>query len=489
MTVFHFARVVVEASSPLSIASGEQDARYDVLLARDANGLPMIPATAIAGALRRIMSQRLKDDAVDDLFGRARQANGTMGDMPIERSPLRISSAVAHAKDGVPVDGLDLKIDARLGRDEVLRLLSQTQPVARDHVRLSERLVADDAGKFERSAAPRGARFTFDIVLTRDADPDLWRDLLDALADEPLRIGGATRRGYGALVVISIRTMSVDPTASKDGLDGLRAWPRRLDAPLPTRASEFRPRREARSGTNIRLKLQPLDFWRIGGENDPYTPPGAQRNAEEKPPHLVPCVERSIVWRNGTAEVADHANLAVPGSSIKGALRHRSLFHYNRLAGRFAAEPTPAPPAAEGIDSVFGYVREAQEDGQSQEASLVPIARAGSIIIDDAEVADAETLDLWRNGIDRFAGGVRNGVLFGEQLVFRGTLTARLVLGDASAASKEARRAFGLALLDLVEGRLAIGAGASKGNGFMKGELSDPKALDRWVSTGSACDA
>ncbi|RMH63953.1 MAG: CRISPR-associated protein, partial [Calditrichaeota bacterium] len=46
------ARVLVEAVTPLKIGTGETVLNIDELVATDANGLPVIPGTALAGVLR-----------------------------------------------------------------------------------------------------------------------------------------------------------------------------------------------------------------------------------------------------------------------------------------------------------------------------------------------------------------------------------------------------------------------------------------------------
>ena len=89
---FHVARVVLEAKSPSMIASGEYDPNLDVVLARDVNGLPMVPATGIAGALRNLSDETR--------FGKAGKVEDT------KASDVVFSDGVIHLSDDKPRDGI-----------------------------------------------------------------------------------------------------------------------------------------------------------------------------------------------------------------------------------------------------------------------------------------------------------------------------------------------------------------------------------------------
>jgi CRISPR/Cas system CSM-associated protein Csm3 (group 7 of RAMP superfamily) len=478
----HLARIVLEAQSPLSIGSGQADAKYDVLLVRDVNGLPMLPATAIAGVLRDVLMQeeRLRDD-VEELMGAARaKGKGSLR----EKSRLSITSALLHASDNQAVDGLLLRSAIKLDEDPVLRMCASVQPIKRDHVKLDVRHVASDTGKYDRGAVPRGARFTFDLVLrTQSPNAVHWDTILDAIQLRGLVLGGAVRRGYGQLSAVSVRSMSVD-LASDNGVALSGKWPRRLDHSLPTEAKPREPSRTEAARDVITVRLEPEDFWRIGGGK-------AQKldNADTKdmPVHAAPYRETKITWANGKGVIADSEVIVVPGSSIKGALRHRTVFHTNRLSGQFAAVdgsmPEGAQQAPQAVDLLFGYVADAAQDVKTRPSSASP-AMAGLVAVADAVIdADQSLGVLQHNGIDRLAGGVREGILFSEQLVFKGKFDVRIRLLAAREGTEMARKAFAAALNDLVSGRLAIGAASAKGHGYMSGRVLEPDVLARWVET------
>ncbi len=83
------------------------------------------------------------------------------------------------------------------------------------------------------------------------------------------------------------------------------------------------------------------------------------------------------------------------------------------------------------------------------------------------------------NGIDRFTGGVRQHVLYGEEVLSCPfNLKITLLPGPVSA---EAKKALAMTLDDLVEGRLALGAGSSRGHGYFTGQTSWNEPGKQWL--------
>ena len=89
-------RVTLQALAPLMIASGEEDALHDVLLVRDPNDLPTIPATSIAGALRARIGDRH-----NDWFGSETPERR-------QRSAVTFTDGLFHWSDNLPRDGMVL---------------------------------------------------------------------------------------------------------------------------------------------------------------------------------------------------------------------------------------------------------------------------------------------------------------------------------------------------------------------------------------------
>ena len=60
MNLIQQTRLVIETQTPMAINSGLREVGFDSQLARDANGLPYIPGTSIAGVWRNL-AERLLD--------------------------------------------------------------------------------------------------------------------------------------------------------------------------------------------------------------------------------------------------------------------------------------------------------------------------------------------------------------------------------------------------------------------------------------------
>ena len=82
--VLHLVRITIEALSPLSLGSGDvvsvqRERRGDngietktgnvVALARDANGLPVIPGATLQGVLRHLYASEYRERDAQELFG------------------------------------------------------------------------------------------------------------------------------------------------------------------------------------------------------------------------------------------------------------------------------------------------------------------------------------------------------------------------------------------------------------------------------------
>ena len=166
-------RLVLEAQTALSISTGRGDGVNDVVLAQDANGLPMLPASAVAGVLRQAWAARHTEAATKAVFGFAEGDRG-------QASRLAVSHGHIHDQHDMPVLGLDNRAE----RDELLRPLLTRRPILRQRVRINHRGAADDQGLFDRSVLPAGHRFSLEILL--------WRPL--SMRSERTESGGVCHR-------------------------------------------------------------------------------------------------------------------------------------------------------------------------------------------------------------------------------------------------------------------------------------------------------
>ncbi|CAM2009564.1 RAMP superfamily CRISPR-associated protein [Acanthopleuribacter pedis] len=460
------ARLVVETRVPLSISEGFGDGQVDHLIVRDANGCPAIPGSSFAGVLRGLFRRDHGEVTTAKLFGRRG------GDHLIEgASRLHVSWGCLHDSHDRPVVGLLLGEERARLQDEVLREACFTAPVKRSRVHLNEYGSASDQGLFHRVALGAGYRFSIELSLRHDGEADeTWRHLLGLLVSPAFRLGGGTRAGYGALRLVRLHQTTFDFRRKKDLLRyaGLSNDLGVIENLEPTALP-------ASDASLIRLQLDPKEGFRFGGGLTPL----CQDEAMEA--RLVPVTERRVLWKEGRG-VLGPRELVIPGSAVKGALRHRVAYHDHILRGCFVAVPafdaavaacdadpehqTDKGPEMEDL-SDNPAVRElfgAAADSDGDEA----LGHAGRIFFNDLYLKPETVHYLIHNGIDPFTGGVRRHVLYSEEVVVQ-PLTLTLAVADAAGLSTTTVTAFRRALNDLVSGRLALGAGAGRGHGVFQG--------------------
>lgn len=406
-------RVTLQAQAPLMIASGEEDALHDVLLVRDPNDLPTIPATSIAGALRALIEGRQ-----NDWFGSETREHR-------QRSAVTFTDGLFHWSDNVPRDGLVLG-DARaaLSRDPLCReVLSTGDPVMRQHVRLNEHGVVEGTGKFTRSAVPAGARFTFEVrtSLTEAADE------IERLVKAGIWLGGATRSGYGQMACVALG---------------------REDLTLPRDMARWMAIVTRDIGTESAIRMRPVDgskassTWMIGGQIEGTLLIGAEGSTLDV--DRVPWSEPRILWA-GDKGTFKRDCLVIPGTSIKGPIRHRTLFHLRRVK---VADPG-------GVnDDLFGKV-----DPKTGCA-------AGKLRFHDVPLDNVQDIVQTHVGLDRFTGGARRGVLFTDRMLWQPTLAIRIDEIRPGSLSLDQRRALAATMEDLQRGLLGIGAEWGEGAGI-----------------------
>lgn len=435
---FQLAYVTIELETAFLIGAGESDHLFDSVFVTDANGYPTIPGESLAGVLRHALGAR-----AEALFGFQKGDDG-------EASRIRISFAHCHGQDDRPV-----AFRTSHSGDSVLSALAAG--VGRDHVRIGKHGAVDQRGKFDELVVPAGARFTFEICLSKESQVPL-DELVGLLAGPDLYIGGKTRRGLGRFKVVRVRSASFDLTR-KDDLQRLARLPVALER--AALSSELKPvvlpKPTQRADTfHAVLKLKPIGTWMVGGG----IPTGREPQREKEGPwDRVPLSERKVIWtRQGDRDigsvVADKdAPYLLPGSSVKGALRHRTAFHLRRLKQIWTDQEVP-----EEVE-LFGDIRGKQE------------GRPGCVFIGDLYVgADTPLEGLQHVSLDRFTQAPMDHLLYDELALGNCQLELQIsVQIQPTDANRVTRQALQAALNDLAQGRLALGAG--RGHGRFLGAL------------------
>ena len=94
-TSFEIAHITITFTSPMIVASGASTDLTDAVCMRDPNGVPTIPGTSIAGALRHAFEATVGTDVTNTVFGSTEGDGG--------RSLLTVSWGHAHDSTDTPV--------------------------------------------------------------------------------------------------------------------------------------------------------------------------------------------------------------------------------------------------------------------------------------------------------------------------------------------------------------------------------------------------
>jgi CRISPR/Cas system CMR subunit Cmr4 (Cas7 group RAMP superfamily) len=447
MNQIFLTRLVIETTTPMAIYSGNRETGFDNQLARDANGLPYIPATSIAGVWRTIVLQEFGESIDNKWFGFTTGINE-------HSSQLSISNGIVHGADNQPTVGL--KTSQSINADPLLALLKQDRPMHRERVSINDRGVAKDTAKFDQLLLPKGVRFTIDISFNNNlltpADIEKWQHILHCWTSRSFALGATTRNGLGQFAVIGsfeeIVELHQNPQASLQ----LSAFAQRKQNPIQTHLSSTMTKQPFAV-----LPLKALDNWRCGS--------GTELLGKDKPENTVSLItysESGINWVNNPAVLNNRAAPVLCGSSIKGILAHRITYHLRKHLNIWAEDMAEHnheqwQTRPEEIKALLGWA-----DDVSHKDSL-----AGRLYVDDSSVDYSQTVIRHHNSIDRFTGGVRKGALYSEELLYQPEFTIKLWLTPNTELSPELTNAIADALNDLKTGILPMGAGSGRGNSLV----------------------
>ena len=396
-------------AAPLLIGegeSGEERNDRDIHVLRSKAGVPFIPGTSLAGALRSLIEVE-NPCAADILFGTMHRTGGeTVRDerqSAVSLYDVELNDAVIGSRDGVHIDDVTG--------------------------------TAIDAHKYDYEIVESGADGPFyaEILLRRvhQKDEHTLKETLLRLS-ELLRggfhVGALTTKGFGRM---QLRDMVVDCYDFRRPEDTI-AWlsPKRGNAawhmayddaaqtePLPADGDFVITADFALTGALIvRDSVDPL------AETDGEKSPAARMKTNAAGQNII------------------------PGTSLKGVLRHRAAYILHALG----KEQTQAETF---IDHLMGTTT------------------ARSRFIVEEAIVDAEMHTQMRSRIDRFTGGTIPSALFSTAPVWRekdGGRSVTLRFGVRQASEQEAGLCV-LLLKDLWLGRAAIGGEKSIGRGTLEG--------------------
>lgn len=449
MSTVLIARLVLETQSPMAITSGFRELGFDNELARDANGLPYIPATSFVGVWRNVIRHTGKTDS---WFGTTEK-----------KSALVVSHGVVHNSSNSPVTGLHTPDELR--QDKLLERLLTPDPIKRDRVALNDRGVAADTAKFDQVILPAGVRFSLTVkldsrVVGKDAEnlQESLMQLLSLIDDRRFALGSTTRNGLGRVRVQACEVGVFDLRGGPSAAQQMHEFLRNNGVPTANALT-------ASSSKSLTLfaetKLQALGAWRAGSGSQLLSKSSAAYDPDMKT-YSEPFVEWSA---------AGKASLRPPrpmlcGSSIKGILAHRIAFHWRRLNQQWAetladAEDKVWETRPQALTDLLGSVR-----GEEDSSSLF----AGRLWVDDSEIDYEHTQVRFHNAVDRFTGGVRKSALFSEEVLYQPKFTVRIWLDDLPESEHKELllKALEATIDDMKNGFLPMGAASGRGNSLVR---------------------
>lgn len=394
-------RITAVCTQPLHIGSALGD-KEEVLI-HPVDDIPFIQAASIAGILREYYTQGHSSNQADALFGARKSREG--GNSMENTSRIRISDGKFCE------DCLYLELRPRVQIDPKTGSCGESTIKGTD-IRAGH--------KFNMEYIGAGSKFIFEIYLYDDDRQEDIEEILAALHQEQVQVGGQKSNGCGYMSLEGVRKKVFDMTSAPDR----KLWA--VEEELEE--EEYEDILSELKAKEIKKRTNAYDITVNGyTEGDLLVKSIA---VSEEGDDISYCTN----LRNAQKDYI------VPGSSLKGALRSQM----ERIAG-YLGRP-------DIIQNTFGYT-----------------GKAGNIIVHDTVIGSKEENDraeiTHRLHIDKFTGGAIDGGLFHEKNI-SGSLEIHISIKDRN----DPDRTCGLllmALRDLAIGVMNVGSGYNVGKGIV----------------------
>ena len=423
------AHITFEAKTALKIGSKNADFLQDSPIQKDWNGLPMILGTSLTGVLRK----EFEDEIAKNIFG-----TGDLGSKTIISNALILN----EKKEVTESLLLDSKKSDFLQKFIVLPI--------REHNAMNDKGVTIKNAKFDEEVIYKGTRFKFSIEMLNENEEDKnnFLQLLDLLSKDSFRIGAGSSKGFGQIKVIEITYDEFD--VNSDEYVNLSN-----SLNINTKLSETHKIKEFDDEKYIKYKLilTPDDFFMFGsgfGDDEADMTPVFEDIVDYEKQDLI------------------KEKVLIPASSVKGAISHRTTYHYNLINKNFIKEN--GENKAEVVETIFGSKKDKEKDSFK-----------GNILISDVyldKTSSKDTKVFDHVSIDRFTGGAIDSALFQEKTISsKETFTLEILINKEKVEVKEndegkiALEAFEKALKDITTGMLSLGGATTKGHGIFRGKV------------------
>lgn len=415
--------------SPLLIGDGTGDESIantrDIHVLKNSKQQPIIPGTSLAGVLRDCMLSS-NDKVAMMIFGNANKENSEQSLLQVEDVVLRNAQIIS--RDGV-------RIDPYTG-------------------------TAVDGAKFDYEVVDRGAEGELTISLTlrrvRENDIKSIRNAFISIRnrlENGIAVGGKTATGFGRVRLIDTKSRYYDFTQKEDVI----SWLFKSDDILYT------------------VDDKSIDILE-NGEQDQNANTGRAKDTLVVDADFVIRsamlireynVSSSYEGRNVTAVFKCSGNdFVIPGTSLKGVLRHHAEYVLERLNFKDSCIATY-------INDVMGH--SISDDSKSK----------SRLYVDEVYINrdDVKKYSQARTKIDRITGGVVRSALFSTEPIWqidpkKASIHIHFEIKKASAED------VGLALIilrDMWLGNVPIGGEKSIGRGTLQGLSAKIHYIDEYV--------
>ena len=414
--------------SPLLIGNGSQNEHdvynVDMPVVADKDGNPFIPATSLAGVLRDIVWNLEKEQ---DKLGTA-YIFGTSSDI----SKYIKKGDIEEQQSMISVNDIILE-NAKISNRDGVSIEAITGVAKKHH-------------KYDFEVVERGATGNFYIEITvREYHKDVERNqkinnllsqLWSILSNE-FSMGAMTSKGFGRVYV---ENLIVDTYDFKNNKDDVIAWlnPDNRQNPLSHKIY-----RKGERGISY-----PQDSFVIEAK---FTIDGSLLIKDKSFDALLLQAEDNV-----KAVMKSSCNdLLIPGSSIKGVLRHRAEYIADILGASY-----------DMIYSLMGYPS-GMKDENDKEIKLRSRLIVNEVYINPRNI---QKYNQTRIRIDRFTGGTIDSALFTEQPITVSDTEAPINIKMVIHRAKDHEIGLLICLLrDLWLGRISIGSDKAIGRGILKG--------------------
>lgn len=479
----YVARIILEAETILSIGSDKKEYDQDSPVAKDFNGIPYIPGTAIAGFLRR----HIKDSKI--IMGDDKEDNN---DSP-KGSYISIGDALLY--NGKKV------YEEATPRSELLKdkfWFSYLHLPLRQHTAINERGSAKEHSKHDTEFVYKGSRFMVEFSLEIKSDKTdkqidelttQWEEALACLNRNDFYLGAGETNDSGLLKAVEIKECQFNLDDNYQ-LNYYNSFSANLNDKLPTCFKTINKFETTKDYDTKSLTLSGKNsFFHFGAGM-----------GSDKADDI--CYKEMVVkWNGNKPEFKEYAVL--PGSSLKGTIAHRVAYHSN-IDNQIFVESlieNKLEPAditqfenklpnniyelnlykksltniLNNIDNIdvqelfnphlgSNNVDVLEIFGSAKNSNSNNKGRVGNLIVQDIYIKDEDYKEIvmYHNKIDRFTSGTIDTALFSEEVLQLASIKFTFKYKNEAWSNNALKET----IKDLKAGRLAIGGKNSKGHGI-----------------------